>query len=108
LVVAALAAIFALAGWDQADRIAIVVAGLVAVAALGVAVWAALPGERSAGMRVSHTGSARATKRGIATTGMSGTAHPARPVEVEHTGPADASEGGEATSGVHLDEPGQD
>jgi hypothetical protein len=49
LLVAALAAIFALVGWDQADRIAIVLGGLVAVAALGVAVWAALPVARSAG-----------------------------------------------------------
>jgi hypothetical protein len=64
LIVAALAATFAWVGWDQADRIAIVVAGLVAVAALGVAVWAALPEERSAGVGVSHTGLARASKGG--------------------------------------------
>jgi hypothetical protein len=105
-VVAALVAIFVWVGWDQAGRIATVIAGLVAVAALGVAVWAALPGGRSAGIRVSHTGPARASKGGIATTGLSGTTHPARPVEVEHTGPADAGEGGEATSGARLDGPG--
>jgi hypothetical protein len=49
LVVAALAAVFAWVGWDQAIRIATVIAGLVGVAALGVAVWAALPSSRSAG-----------------------------------------------------------
>jgi hypothetical protein len=108
LAVVALAAIFALVGWDQADRIAIVLAGLVAVAALGVAVWAALLRESSAGVRVSHTGAARASKGGIAITGVSGTANPARSVEVEHTGQAEAGEGGKATSGVDLDGQGQD
>jgi hypothetical protein len=50
MVVAALAALFVWVGWDQAGRIATVLAGLVAVAALGVAVWAALPAAaRSAG-----------------------------------------------------------
>ncbi len=48
LAVAAVAAVFAWVGWDQAGRIATVMAGLVAVAALGGAVWAALPGPRSA------------------------------------------------------------
>ena len=47
LAVAVLAAVFAWVGWDQAGRIATVLAGLVAVAALGVAVWAALPGQRT-------------------------------------------------------------
>jgi hypothetical protein len=108
LAVAALAAIFVWVGWDQADRIAVVVAGLVAVGALGVAVWAALSGERSARVRVSHTGRARASKGGIATTGLSGTPPPTRPIEVEHTGPAEAGEGGEATSGARLDGPRQD
>lgn len=49
LAVGALAALFAWVGWDQASRIATVFAGVAAVAALGVAVWAALPGPRSAG-----------------------------------------------------------
>jgi hypothetical protein len=108
LVVAALAAFFAWVGLDQSGRIATVLAGLVAVAALGVAVWAALPGDHSSRVLVSHSGPARARKRGIATTGVSGTVPLARPVEVEHTGLAEASEGGEATSGVRLDGPGQD
>jgi hypothetical protein len=51
---------------------------------------------------VSHTGPARAGKGGIATSGLSGTGHPAGPLEVEHTGSADASDCGEATSGVRL------
>jgi hypothetical protein len=56
LAVAALAAIFAIVGWAQAERIAIVVAGLVAVAALGVAVWAALPGSHLCGSQPPSTG----------------------------------------------------
>jgi uncharacterized membrane protein YqjE len=64
LAVAALAALFVWVGWDQADRIAIVVAGLVAVAALEVALWTGISGERSAGVGVSHTGPARASKGG--------------------------------------------
>jgi hypothetical protein len=107
LAVAALAAVFAIVGWDQASRIATVLAGLVAVATLGVAVWAALPGRYPAGVRVSHTGSARASKGGIATTGLSGIAHPAGPVEVEHTGRADATESGEATTGARIDGTGK-
>jgi hypothetical protein len=108
LVVAALAALFAWLGPSEAERLAIVVTGLAAVAAVGVAGWAALPGGRSAGVRVSHTGPARAGKGGIATSGLSGTAHSAGPVEVEHTGSAKADEGGKATSGIYLDGSGQD
>jgi hypothetical protein len=108
LAVVALAGVFAVVGWDQADRIAIVVAGLVAVAALGVEVRAALLGEPTAGVQVKDTGSARASKGAIATSGLSGTAPSAGLVEVEHTGSADASESGEATSGIRLDGPRQD
>ena len=55
LAVAALAVVFAWLGWDQAGRIATVLAGLAAVAALGVAVWAALPVARSAGSQPPTT-----------------------------------------------------
>jgi hypothetical protein len=108
LAVAALSALFAWLGQGEAERLAILVAGVAAVAAVGVAVWAALPGGRSAGVRVSHTGHARASKGGIATSGVSGTGRSAGPVEVEHTGSAEADEGGKATSGIHLDRSRQD
>ncbi len=67
LAVAALAAVFAWVGWEQAGRIATVLAGLAAVAALGVAVWAALPVARSAGSQPPPTGE---------TTVGEGAAHP--------------------------------
>lgn len=56
LTVAGLAAVFAWLGWDQAGRVATVLSGLVAVAALGVAVWAALPRRRSAGSQTPLPG----------------------------------------------------
>lgn len=86
---------------------ATVVSALVAVAALGVAVWAALPAPRSRGLRVTDTGEARARTGGIAVSGLTalatgGTGSDLATVEVEHTGPADATGGGDATSGVRL------
>lgn len=43
VVVAGLAVVFGVVQWDRANRIAVVVSALAAVAAVGVAVWAALP-----------------------------------------------------------------
>jgi len=56
LAVAALAVVYAWLGWDEASRIATVLAGLAAVAALGVAVWAGLPVARAAGSQPSSSG----------------------------------------------------
>ncbi|WP_199561993.1 hypothetical protein [Micromonospora deserti] len=52
-----------MARWDQANQVAAVVSALAAVAALGVAVWSALPSSAGA-VRVSKTGTATAQGAG--------------------------------------------
>jgi hypothetical protein len=102
VVVGALAAVFAVSQWDQANRIATVSSALAAVAALGVAVWAALPGS-GPGARVSRTGTATAGGPGSrANTGVSGAASMPGAVVADHTGDARATNGGSANSGVDL------
>jgi hypothetical protein len=103
LVVAGLAGWFAVARWEQASRVATVVSALAAVAAVGVAVWAALPGADRRMVRVSNTGPATAGLGGTATSGLTGPAAGLRgTVEVDRTGHADASGGGNATTGADL------
>ena len=101
LVVAGLAGVFAGTQWDQANRVATVASALAAVASVGVAVWAALPGGGS--VRVSNTGRAVAGPGGTATSGLTAPASGlAGGIEVDRTGDADASGGGHATSGIRL------
>lgn len=100
LMVAGLGVAFAVLARDRAGRIATVVSALAAVAAVGVAVWAALPGRRS-GVVVRDTGKATATGGGVAVSGVRGAAvdTPGH-IEVDHTGDAQANGGGDAVSGV--------
>ncbi|WP_431919580.1 hypothetical protein [Nonomuraea jabiensis] len=101
LVVAAFAATFALLTWEYANRVATTVSALAGIAAVGVAVWAALPGMGKK-VRVSGTGKAMAHSGGVAISGLSGPASAADGlVEVDRTGDAEAF-GGKATSGVSL------
>jgi hypothetical protein len=108
-VVAGLGAWFAVAKWDQANKVATVASALGAVAAVGVALWTALrtsPNRsgRASSIRVSGTGKATATGTGSsAVSGMRGRAGDSGPVEVRDTGDAEADEGGSAVSGVRLD-----
>jgi hypothetical protein len=105
LVVTALGGWFAVARWDDTNKVATVASALGAVAAVGVAVWAALrtPSSRKSVM-VSDTGRATATFRGRAITGASGIASRIDgSVQVERTGDAEASGGGDAVSGAQLD-----
>lgn len=83
---------------------AVVVRAVAVTAAVGVAVWAALPGlPPQANVRVSNTGRAVAGRGGRANSGASGKA-PQAQIQVDRTGEADASKGdGEANSGVELD-----
>ena len=103
VVVAGLAVVFAVVQWDRANRIAVVVSALAAVAAVGVAVWAALPSRAGSVVVASGTGDAVAGPGATAKTGVSAPAVglPGR-VEATRTGKADASGGGEATTGVDL------
>ena len=63
LAVAGLLAWLAVAKWDSASKVATVVSALAAVAAVGVAVWAALPGSGPT-LRVIAARTGRATARG--------------------------------------------
>lgn len=102
VVVATLAVVFAVSHWDQANRIATVTSALAAVAALGVAVWAALPGSGPVA-RVSRTGRATAGGPGSrANTGVSGVASTPGTVVADRTSDARATGGGSANSGVDL------
>ncbi|MFI6536588.1 hypothetical protein ACIBHY_29350 [Nonomuraea sp. NPDC050547] len=96
VLVAVLAILFAVLGWDTANRLASLLSALAGVAAVGVAVWAALPA--GTGVRVSRTGRATAGNGGSANTGLTGRTQ-AGPVRVDKTGDAD---GGDANTGVRL------
>jgi hypothetical protein len=104
---AAIAAIFGgilvLIRWDDANKIAETVSAIASVTAVGVAIWAALPGQgTSPNLRVSRTGSAWAGPGGQANTGISGSAPPRASMQVHRTGRADASREGDANSGIHT------
>src|SRR5215469_14923917 len=74
-VVAVLAAVLMVLRWDDANKVAVLVSALAAVAAVGVAIWAALPAVRSGGkIRVLRTGRATTGAGGRANTGVSGPA----------------------------------
>lgn len=109
VVVAGLGVWFAVAQWDQANKVATVASALGAVAAVGVALWTALrtsPG-RAGGpgaIRVSGTGRATATGPGSsAVSGVRGKAGGPGPVTARDTGDAEAEGGGSAISGVQID-----
>jgi hypothetical protein len=99
VVLAGLGTAFAVMRWQHANRIATVASALAAVAAVGVAVWAALPGAAVA-PRASRTGTATARGRGSwANTGVAGPATHGAAVATR-TGAAEAADGGKANTGV--------
>ncbi|WFE93565.1 hypothetical protein [Micromonospora sp. WMMD987] len=102
LAVAGLAATFAIVGWDETGRMASAVSALAAVAAVGVAVWAALDARRDdSAIEVSGTGDAEARDGGRANTGLSGDPGTRRPIKIRKTGTAKATgEGGDANTGA--------
>jgi hypothetical protein len=103
LLVIGVAALLVALRWESAERIATSISALAAVAAVGVAVWAAVPHSRErprSGVRVTRTGSATAEAGGKAVSGLSSSAPlPDVPIAVEETGDAKAMGGGDATSG---------
>lgn len=109
VVVAGMGGWFAVAKWDQANRVATVFSALGAVAAVGVAIWAALRGSssqtvHSGSVRVGGTGMAKATGAGSnALSGVRSKAGAAGLLKLRDTGDADAAAGGSAVSGIHLD-----
>jgi hypothetical protein len=102
LVVAALGVVFLLLRWDDANKVAAVASALGAVAAIGVAIWAALPARPRVSVQVTRTGDARAVGTGRANTGVTGRVGEGE-VSAADTGDADASSGGDANTGVRLD-----
>jgi hypothetical protein len=102
-VVAVVAVLLVTLGWDSANKIAVTLSTLATVAAIGVAIWAGLPGVSGKGIRVSRTGRATAGPGGRANAGVSGPASSLPDnVVVDRTGGADASGGGDANSGIQL------
>lgn len=100
--VSALGVWIAVVTWDEANKIAVVTSALAAVAAVGVAVWAALRGARStSSIDVSRTGDAVSTGGGRANTGFRGKARRTSSVRVRDTGRAEA-DGGDANTGVQA------
>lgn len=109
VVVAGLAGWFAMAKWDQANKVATMMSALGAVAAVGIAIWIALrssPSQsgRAGRIRVANTGGATAMGAGsTAITGVRTNGGDTSSLRVGDTGDAQADSGGNAVSGVHLD-----
>ena len=102
-VVAGLAVLLVALRWDSANKIALVVSTLAAVAAVGVAIWAAMPASSGKGARLSRTGRATTERGGRANSGFAGPAASLPgDVAVDRTGDADASSGGDANTGIQL------
>lgn len=108
VVVAGLGGWFAVASWDESDKVATVASALGAVAAVGVAIWTALrgsPGRAGRVRRIRVAGTGRATAGGSdssAITGVRSNTGGASALKVRNTGDAEAADGGNAVSGVHL------
>jgi hypothetical protein len=104
LAVAGLLAWLSVVKWDSASKIATVVCALGAVAAVGVALWAALPAAQwTKDILASRTGKAVARGGGSATTGVRAPGGGSGgPIRADRTGDAEA-DGGDATSGIRLD-----
>ncbi|MDA3646836.1 hypothetical protein LZ318_40990 [Saccharopolyspora indica] len=101
LAVAGLGGWFAVARWDDANKVAAFASALGAVAAVGVAIWAALrTSARGPSVRVRRTGRAEARGGGSANSGVRGGA--AGSARAENTGDA-VADGGDANSGARLD-----
>lgn len=98
VVVAVLGWMFAVSQWETASRIATVASALAGVAAVGVGIWAALPGVSQSAVVVRETSTAKTAGKGNAVTGYHGSGS-ARPVTVERTGDAEATGDGDAISG---------
>jgi hypothetical protein len=104
VLVAGLGGWFAIARWDDANRVAAITSALAGIAAIGVAVWAALRGSgRNASQSVSRSGNATG-KGGRANSGISGSnAASVREAKVRRTGDAHAEDGGSANTGIRFE-----
>ncbi|MFI6740924.1 hypothetical protein ACIBI9_49080 [Nonomuraea sp. NPDC050451] len=113
VVVVVVAVVLAVLRWDDANKLSTALSALAGLAAVGVGVWAALPGSSGRRrVRASRTGKATAGRGGQANTGVivvkgAKTAEAGEgavdDVRADKTGDADASGGGDANTGVRLD-----
>lgn len=101
VLVAGLGGYLAVAQWEEANRVATVSSALGAVAAVGVAVWAATRTLVGRAVDMTSTGNAVARKRGVANTGVRGPVDGT--VTVRNTGDAEATRAGEANTGFQRD-----
>jgi len=103
LVVGGLCAWFAVNNSGDADEIATLISALAAVAGIGIAVWAAIPGSAAPWTASAiETGKAVAHRRSRAITGIAGVhANPAG-MTAKRTGDARATDSADAISGVQL------
>ena len=104
-VVAGLGAWFAIARWEDANRIATVASALGALAAVGIAIWAALRRpDRTNSITIKDTGRANADSGGHANTGLEGKAASLDGgVEISGTGDAKSTGGGNANTGLDIE-----
>lgn len=109
VMVAGLGGWFAVARWDQTNKVATVASALGAVAAVGIAIWTALRDSsgrprRTGGIRAAGTGKATARGAGSsATTGVRGKSGGTGALSARDTGDAEAEGGGRAVTGVDGD-----
>ncbi|QXJ26598.1 hypothetical protein AGRA3207_003682 [Actinomadura graeca] len=106
VLVTGLAVVLLVLGWDDARKVAAIVSTLAAVAGVGVAILALLPGGVSRGPRAEVLGTGRASsgRGGHANSGFLGRSRSHRgDVRVRRTGDADASQGGDANTGIRFD-----
>jgi hypothetical protein len=110
VVVAGAGTWFAAARWDSANKVATVASALGAVAAVGVAVWAAVRSPRQGSLvTATNTGRATAGRAGTAVSGVILTSEAAGgDVRAQRTGDARADGAGTAISGVLLNSPTAD
>lgn len=105
VIVAGFGGWFAASRWEDTNRVASVVSALAAVAAVGVAVWAAVrTGKVKTSVTVTKTGKGTARQRGQANTGVQGSlAGAADTLRVTDSGDATASGDSTANTGVKWD-----
>jgi hypothetical protein len=103
-VVVVVAVALAVLRWDDANKLATSLSALAGLAAVGVGMWAALPGSSGRRrVRASRTGKATAGRGGQANTGVIVAKGTEDDVRAAKTGDADASGAGDANTGVRLD-----
>jgi hypothetical protein len=101
VLVAVLAVVLSVMQWQEANKMATSIGALAAVAAVGVAIWAALLKSGARSIQVNDSGRATARGSGKATTGIrvpkkGGSGN----MKVKRSGDAQAEDDGDASTGI--------